>query len=75
MHDNEMVKGLVEQYWKIGQHISNESTTFKNKLEPEKGLESSDLETMLEQIDIFSGTFGVLSDRIRDELGLRSDSV
>jgi hypothetical protein len=41
------IKDAVEVYLKTGQYIVEESTKFKDKLDSEKGLESSDIETML----------------------------
>ena len=58
------IKDAVEVYLKTGQYIVEESTKFKDKLDSENGLESSDIETMLKQIDSWSGSFGVITDRM-----------
>ena len=65
------IKDAVEVYLKTGQYIVEESTKFKDKLDSENGLESPDIETMLKQIDAWSGSFGVISDRMNQVLNSR----
>ncbi len=68
------IKDAVEVYLKTGQYIVEESSKFKDKINPENGLESSDIEAMLKQIDAWSGSFGVISDRMNQVLSSRKKS-
>ena len=61
-------------YLKTGQYIMEESIKFKDRLDPDNGLESSDIETMLKQIDAWSGSFGVVTDRMNHILKSRKSS-
>ena len=65
------IKDAVEVYLKTGQYIVEESTKFKDNLNSENGLESSEIETMLNQIDSWSGSFGVIADRMNQVLKSR----
>jgi len=69
------IKDAVEVYLKTGQYIVEESQKFKDKLDPEKGLESSDIETMLQQITSWNRSFGVISDRMNQVLRARKNST
>ncbi len=69
------IKDAVEVYLKTGQYIVEEATKFKDNLDSEKGLESLDIETMLKQIDSWSGSFGVITDRMNQVLKSRKTST
>ena len=68
------IKDAVEVYLKTGQYIVEESTKFKGNLDSESGLKSSGIETMLKQIDAWSGSFGVITDRMNRVLKSRKSS-
>jgi hypothetical protein len=68
------IKDAVAVYLKTGQYIVEESTKFKDNLNSKNGLESSDIETMLKQIDAWSGSFGVITDRMNQVLKSRKPS-
>jgi len=69
------IKDAVEIYFKTGQYIVDESTKLKNKLNPEKGLESIDIETMLKQITAWNGSFDKISDMMKPVLKARQNSA
>ncbi|MBL7014796.1 MAG: hypothetical protein ISR79_00350 [Nitrosopumilus sp.] len=74
MNDKEEVKEIVETYVKLGKWISNESEKLQNKLES-NGLETMDLETMFEQIDRWSHTLILMSEKLEPILKSRGDSI
>ena len=75
MEDKDTIQEIIERYVKLGNFIVGESTKFKNKLEQNNELDSSDLETLAQQIDAWNQTLGVMSDKLNEIMTSRDDSI
>lgn len=75
MDDKDTIQEIIERYVKLGNFIVGESTKFKNKLEQNNELDSSDLETLAQQIDAWNQTLGVMSDKLNEIMTSRDDSI
>ena len=75
MDDKDTIQEIIEMYVKLGNFIVDESTKFKNKLERNNELDSSDLETLSQQIDVWNQSLGVMSDKLNEIMTSRDDSI
>jgi len=75
MDDKDTIQEIIERYVKLGNFIVGESTKFKNKLEQNNELDSSDLETLAQQIDAWNQTLGVMSNKLNEIMTSRDDSI
>ena len=73
-HVNE-IKDAVEIYLKTGEYIVGESVKLKSKIDLELGLESIDIETMLEQIQSWKNSFDRIEVMMKPVLKSRLNSV
>ena len=69
------IKDAVEIYLKTGEYIVGESAKLKGKIDPELGLESVDIETMLDQIQSWRNSFDRIEVMMKPVLKSRLDSV
>ena len=75
MDDKDTIHEIIERYVNLGKSIVRESTKFKNKLERNNELDSSDLETLSQQIDVWNQSLGVMSDKLNEIMTSRDDSI
>jgi len=59
----------------LGKSVVGESSKFKNKLEQNNELDSSDLETLYEQIAAWSQSLGVMGDKLDEIMKSRGNSI
>jgi len=71
----ELIEKVVDMYFRLGQNITGESTKFKNKLDPENGLDSSDLEALSDQIQVWISSLGLMSEKLHEVMTSKNDSV
>jgi len=69
------IKDAVEIDLKTGEYIVGESTKLKGKINSEIGLESADIEIMLEQIKSWRSSFDRIEVMMKPVLKSRLDSV
>ncbi len=69
------IKDAVEIYLKTGEYIVGESAKLKGKINSEIGLESADIEIMLEQIKSWRASFDRIEVMMKPVLKSRLDSV
>ena len=74
-NSQELIEKVVDMYFNLGQRITGESTKFKNKLDPKTGLDSSDIETLSEQIEVWMHSLGVMSDKLHEVMTSKNDSI
>ena len=75
MDDKDIIQDIIRLYVNLGKSIVSESTKFKNKLEQNNELDSSDLETLSEQIDAWSQSLGVIGDKLNEIMRSRENSI
>ena len=75
MYDKDTIQKIIENYANLGNIIVTESAKFKNKLEQNNELDSSDLETLSQQIDVWNQSLGVMSDKLNEIMTSRDNSI
>ena len=75
MDDKDTIQEIIELYVDLGNSIVGESTKLKNKLEQNNELDSSDLETLSKQFDVWSQSLGVMSDKLNEIMTSRDNSI
>ena len=68
------IKDAVELYWKISNYMLQESEKLKNKIDDEKGLESGDIASMLEQFKSWRNTLDIIEKMMKPVLKSRMES-
>jgi len=69
------IKDAVELYSKISNYMVEESEKLKNKIDDEKGLESGDIASMLEQFKSWRNTLDIIEKMMKPVLKSRIDST
>lgn len=69
------IKDAVELYQKISNYMVEESEKLKNKITDEKGLESGDIASMLEQFKSWRNTLDIIEKMMKPVLKSRMDST
>ena len=75
MYDKDTIQKIIENYVNLGNTIVKESAKFKNKLGQNYELDSTDLETLSQQIDAWIQSLGVLSDKLNEIMTSRDNSI
>ncbi len=75
MDDKDTIHEIIEKYVRLGNYIVGESTKFKNKLDQNNELDSSDLETLSQQIDSWIQSLGVMGNKLNEIMTSRNDSI
>jgi len=75
MDDKDIIQEIIDLYVNLGNFIVGESTKLKNKLERNNELDSGDLETLSQQIDVWHQSLGVMSDKLNEIMTSRDDSI
>jgi len=69
------IKDAVELYRKISNYMVEESEKLKNKITDEKGLESGDIASMLEQFKSWKNTLDIIEKMMKPVLKSRMEST
>jgi len=69
------IKDAVELYRKISNYMVEESEKLKNKITDERGLESGDIASMLEQFKSWRNTLDIIEKMMKPVLKSRMNST
>ena len=69
------IKDAVELYRKISNYMVEESEKLKNTIDDEKGLESGDIASMLEQFKSWRNTLDIIEKMMKPVLKSRMEST
>ncbi len=69
------IKDAVELYRKISNYMVEESEKLKTKITDERGLESGDIASMLEQFKSWRNTLDIIEKMMKPVLKSRMDST
>jgi len=74
MEENTDIQKIIDQYERLGQIITHESSKLKNKLQP-NGLDSTDLETLSEQFTSWMQLLEGMSGNLQEIMTCKGNSI